>query len=108
MTQKKRTVVKRIPQRTCIACRKVEGKKGLIRIIRGTNGVEVDPTGKKAGRGAYLCANNRCWQIALRTNRIEQALRTKITIDERNQLQEYASHLPEADDEEAVLSAANR
>ena len=46
---------KHVPQRTCIACRKVAGKRGLVRLVRTAEGnVEVDPSGKQAGRGAYL------------------------------------------------------
>ncbi|HUW09157.1 MAG TPA: YlxR family protein, partial [Anaerolineae bacterium] len=49
---------KRIPQRTCVACRQVQGKRALVRIVRLAGGdVQVDPTGKLAGRGAYLCSN---------------------------------------------------
>ena len=68
---------KHVPQRTCVACRQVEGKRALIRIVRTTAGVVVDPTGKLAGRGAYLQPVQRCWAIILRGKRIDKALRTK-------------------------------
>lgn len=70
---------RRIPQRTCIACRQPSGKRNLIRLVRGADGVEVDLTGKQAGRGAYLCNSLSCWTKAVETNRIGSALRTKLT-----------------------------
>src|SRR4051812_30922970 len=89
---------KHVPQRTCIACRKVGGKRGLVRLVRTAEvNVEVDPSGKKAGRGAYLHPVRSCWEVGLKGNRIEQALRLKLTPANRQALQEYALSLPEAD-----------
>ena len=89
---------KHVPQRTCIACRKVGGKRGLVRLVRTAEGiVEVDPSGKRAGRGAYLHPVQSCWEVGLKGSRIEQALRTKLTPENRAALQEYAQSLPEAD-----------
>ena len=57
---------KHIPQRTCIACRTVRGKRELVRIVHTeANRVEADATGKKAGRGAYLCRQRECWDQVL-------------------------------------------
>jgi predicted RNA-binding protein YlxR (DUF448 family) len=88
-----------VPQRTCVACRAVEGKRALIRIVRTAEGVVVDPTGKQAGRGAYLHPVQRCWAIILRGNRIDQALRTKLSPADRQALVDYMQTLPETDDE---------
>src|SRR5436190_17132085 len=56
-----------IPQRTCIVTRQTGDKRGLIRIVRTPEGhVEVDPTGKKNGRGAYLTADRAIWERALK------------------------------------------
>jgi len=88
-----------VPQRTCIAYRQVEGKRALIRIVRTAAGVVVDPTGKQAGRGAYLHPDQRCWALILRGNRIDQALRTKLSPAERQALVEFMQTLPETDDE---------
>jgi predicted RNA-binding protein YlxR (DUF448 family) len=49
---------KHVPQRTCIACRRVAGKRSFVRVVRTAQGVEIDPTGKRAGRGAYLHPNH--------------------------------------------------
>jgi predicted RNA-binding protein YlxR (DUF448 family) len=62
-----------------------------VRVVRTPTGVEVDPSGKKAGRGAYLCSQLSCWQEALKRNRLEAALKTKLTADDRLRLTEYAA-----------------
>jgi predicted RNA-binding protein YlxR (DUF448 family) len=87
---------KHLPQRTCIACRQVNEKKSLIRLVRTENGTaEVDISGKKAGRGAYLCPKKVCWEMALRRNRLEYALRTKLSDDSRQILIAYSNNLSE-------------
>jgi predicted RNA-binding protein YlxR (DUF448 family) len=53
---------KHVPQRTCIVCREVRGKRELIRIVRAPEQrLVVDETGKAPGRGAYLCKQPSCW-----------------------------------------------
>ena len=84
------------PQRTCIACRLVKEKKALIRIVRTENGdAEIDAFRKKSGRGAYLCSNKVCWELALKKNRLEYALRTKLNEGNRQTLVEYSHNLLE-------------
>ncbi len=85
---------KHIPQRTCIACRKVANKGDFVRLVRIEGDVEVDPSGKQAGRGAYLHANQKCWQQALESRWIEQALRVKISANNRQHIIEYMKTLP--------------
>ena len=85
---------KHVPQRTCIACRQVGGKRGLVRLVRTEQGVAVDPSGKQAGRGAYLHRERRCWEVALKGYRIEQALRTKLSPESRRALVEFMETLP--------------
>lgn len=98
---------KHVPQRTCIACRKVGGKRGLVRLVRTSEGtVTIDLTGKKAGRGAYLHPVRSCWESGLKGSRIEQALRTKLTQADRQALQEYAQSLPEAEPDEDDAAGA--
>jgi len=87
---------KHIPKRTCVACRQTRNKKNLIRLVRTENGtVEVDTSAKKPGRGAYLCPKKDCWEVALRRNHLEYALRTKLSDDNRQVLIEYSSNLPQ-------------
>lgn len=85
---------KRTPQRTCVACRETREKKELIRLVRTSNGsVEIDTTARKPGRGAYLCPKKECWELALKKNRLEYALRTKLRGDNRDVLIKYDDSL---------------
>ncbi len=89
--------VKHVPHRTCVACGKVKPKRALIRLVRTSDGsVEVDVGGKKAGRGAYLCQEQECWQIGLKGRRLERTLRTSLTHDNREQLIRYGKDLKES------------
>lgn len=66
---------RRLPQRMCVACRQSGAKRELIRIVRdGLGRVSVDPTGRRNGRGAYLCHDRHCWELALRRHALERAL----------------------------------
>ena len=88
------TSVRHIPQRTCAACGEVRPKGELVRLVRVSGGgVEVDPGGKRAGRGAYLCPAPDCWQIGLKKGRLEYTLRTTLTQDNREQLIRYGKEL---------------
>ena len=90
-------VSKHIPQRTCVACRKVKPKRELIRLVRISEGnVEVDLSGKRAGRGTYLCAARECWEVGLKGGRLEHALRTTLAVDNRQQLIRYGKGLKES------------
>jgi predicted RNA-binding protein YlxR (DUF448 family) len=93
--------VRHLPQRTCIACRSTGEKRGLIRIVRlaataEQGSVEVDLTGKKPGRGAYICPRPSCWESALKKGRLESALRTTLTPDDKMRLAEFATTLENA------------
>ena len=77
--------IKKVPQRTCIACRTVGGKRGLMRLVRCQDGrVVVDETGRLPGRGAYLCRKLECWQEG--TSRLEYSLKTKISPADKENL----------------------
>ena len=89
---------KYIPQRTCAACRQTTEKRNLIRLVRTPDGtVAVDISAKKPGRGAYLCPKKDCWEMALKKNRLEHALRTKLGSNNRQVLIEYSNNLPGSD-----------
>lgn len=88
---------KHVPQRTCIACRTTGGKRTLIRIVRTESGVVVDPSGKKSGRGAYLCASRSCWEAALQGKQIERALRVQLSSAQRTELEELMQTLAGVD-----------
>ena len=70
---------KKIPLRKCVACQEMIPKKELIRVVRNPEGlVSVDPTGKSAGRGAYLCRKNECFILAKKKRSLDRSLETKI------------------------------
>jgi uncharacterized protein len=63
------------PVRTCVACRQEAGKRELVRLVRRPDGaVELDPTGKSPGRGAYLHASADCLEVARKRRLVERAL----------------------------------
>lgn len=69
-----------VPQRTCGACRRVGAKGSFIRVVLTPQGsVEIDETGKKPGRGAYLCREKACWEKGLSERILGHALRIKPT-----------------------------
>ena len=70
---------KKMPQRRCVGCGETKDKKELIRVVRTPDGqVCLDFTGKKSGRGAYICQNPACLKKARKSRRIEQNLDTHI------------------------------
>ncbi len=83
---------KHVPERSCIACGQKREKRDLVRVVRGADDrVDVDLTGKKAGRGAYLCRDEACWTKALqRRGQLEHALRGAVSPEDRVKLQEFA------------------
>ena len=86
--------IKHIPQRTCVACRKVKAKRELIRLVHTPNGnVEIDISGRKSGRGAYLCRLRECWELGFKGDRLGHTLRSHISADDRKQLIEQAKEL---------------
>jgi uncharacterized protein len=103
MVKKKAGRIKHIPQRTCVGCRDVLPKRRLIRIVKGTEGVDVDLTGKAHGRGAYLHNQRSCWERSLK-GALEHALRTKLTDQEQKRLLNFFDlHLA---DEQVVQQGA--
>lgn len=87
---------KHIPQRTCVACRKVRPKRELVRIVRTPDGaVMVDETGKRSGRGAYLCPKRSCWETALERHQLDRALKVELTDATETELRAYAAGFPQ-------------
>ena len=77
-----------------MACRTTGTKRGLVRLVKSADGaVQVDETGKKPGRGAYLCKRAECWQNALNGKVLQYALKTAISIEDKAALQTYAATL---------------
>ena len=87
---------KHIPLRTCVACRVSRPKRELVRVVRTPEGVVmVDDTGRRSGRGAYLCRQRDCWETALARRQLEHALKVALTAETQAQLREYATGLPQ-------------
>ena len=78
---------RKTPERTCIGCSKAADKRELVRIVRTTDGhVEIDPTGKANGRGAYVCARLECFDAAAARKRFDPALRVRLRTDDIDRL----------------------
>ena len=82
------------PQRTCIACKSVKDKKDLIRIVRTKEGEpELDVTGRKNGRGAYICPNLSCFDKAEKRKAFFRAFKENIPEDTLKELREEVERL---------------
>lgn len=80
-------VQKKIPQRMCVGCQQMKNKKELMRIVRTPEGaIVLDSTGKKAGRGAYVCRDEQCFNKAFKEKRLEKALKHAVDTDVYDQL----------------------
>ncbi len=99
-----------IPQRTCVACRQTAAKRQLVRVVRAPDGsVSIDPSGKKSGRGAYLCDSPECWQAALKRGILSRALKVEtIPEDDLQTLHAYAQRLSGTPERVASLPPQDR
>jgi hypothetical protein len=88
---------KHVPQRTCIVCKQVAPKRSLIRLVMAANGfIEIDRTGKKAGRGAYMCTSKDCWEKGIKEKKkLEHAFRSELSAESLKGLREYMKGLNE-------------
>jgi predicted RNA-binding protein YlxR (DUF448 family) len=84
---------KRVPQRTCVGCRIVQPKRTLIRIVSSLQGVRIDPTGRAAGRGAYLHNSRSCWKKGI-NGKLAQALKVEISKEDLVLLSAFLETLP--------------
>ena len=102
MSKKQKRKQKHIPQRTCVGCRTIQPKRSLIRLVRTADGIQVDPSGKLPGRGAYLHELRSCWEKGLKGSLI-QALKTEITENNQDTLITFMNSLPEETSDEDNL-----
>lgn len=87
-------VIRLVTQRTCVACRRVRNKRELVRLVRTASGdIEIDRTGKKEGRGAYICPDRVCWEKALKGKQLSVTLRSNITQENRERLMKNGGDL---------------
>jgi len=98
---------KHVPVRMCISCRRTDAKRDFFRLVRDATGhVTVDATGKRAGRGAYLCRATTCWDQALKRRGLERALRIESLFPEdRAALEQIAQELAQTDSRVPAQSA---
>jgi predicted RNA-binding protein YlxR (DUF448 family) len=79
---------RKLPLRKCVACHQMISKKMLIRIVRSPEGdVSFDPSGKKAGRGAYMCKQLECFKQVRKNRALERSLNTSLSSELYEQLQ---------------------
>ena len=97
----KRGPVKRVkptPQRTCVGCRTVNAKRTLVRLVRASDGrVQIDLTGKAAGRGAYLHNRQACWVAALHSGALDRALKVTMVEADRAALRAHSEQYSDDD-----------
>ncbi len=71
--------MKKIPQRSCVVCRTKKDKNDLIRIVKNqTNEIIIDESGKKPGKGAYICDSIECLEKAIKTKALKRALEVEV------------------------------
>jgi predicted RNA-binding protein YlxR (DUF448 family) len=86
----KQKKIKHVPQRTCIACRKIRDKQAMIRIVNTPDGrIEADLYSKMSGRGAYLCKDISCWEEGLNGRQLEHAFKTGINQENKTELLDW-------------------
>lgn len=70
---------RKVPMRQCIGCGEMKNKREMMRILRDTEGeIVLDTTGRKNGRGAYLCRSSECYEKAVRSRGLERSLKMEI------------------------------
>ncbi len=73
-------IVKKQPQRTCIVCKNENSKRELVRIVKTKEGdISVDLTGKKSGRGAYVCKNKACYERLRKEKILHRAFKLNVS-----------------------------
>ena len=76
---KEERMAKKIPLRQCVGCSKMKGKKEMMRVLKtAEDGIILDMTGKKNGRGAYLCMERECLKKARKNKGLERSLKMSI------------------------------
>ncbi len=79
-----------VPERKCVACGQRFPKRALHRVVRTPDGlVSVDPSGKLAGRGAYLCGSSNCWERGVSKAALDRSLGVSLSDENRNDIMFY-------------------
>ena len=87
-------VTKKVPMRQCTGCREMKSKRDLIRVIKtAENEICIDATGRKNGRGAYICTSMDCLKQAMKSSGLERSLKMSLPVTDYQQLEEEMSHI---------------
>ena len=87
-------ITKKVPMRQCTGCRQMKSKRDMIRVIKtAENEICIDTTGRKNGRGAYICPTMDCLKQAMKSRGLERSLKTSIPDTVYQQLEEEMSHI---------------
>lgn len=90
---------RKIPMRICIGCQEKMPKKELVRVVRSPEGtVELDLTGKKSGRGAYICPREDCFKKAVKGKRLEKNLQQPVSDELIAEISEALQKVPANND----------
>lgn len=80
---------KKIPERMCTGCGEMKPKTELVRVVRSPEGeISYDPTGRKNGRGSYICKNRACFDKAVKKKAFERAFGVKLSEEVINSIRE--------------------
>ncbi len=91
--------VKKQPERMCVSCREMRPKKDLMRLVLSPTGeISLDPTGKKPGRGAYVCRNRTCLAQAIKRHQFDRNLKARVDDSVIEKLIEAMEEMPEEPD----------
>ena len=74
-------MAKKIPLRQCVGCGEMKGKKDMMRVLKTDDGICLDATGKKNGRGAYVCKNGDCLKLARKNKGLERSFKMSIPVE---------------------------
>ena len=86
---------KKIPMRMCVGCREMKPKKELLRVVRSPEGeISFDLTGRKPGRGAYVCHSSECLLRAIKQKQLERTFSAPISDEVRDALTEQIADIP--------------
>lgn len=86
---------KKIPMRMCVGCREMKPKKELLRVVRSPEGeISFDLTGRKPGRGAYVCHSSECLLRAIKQKQLERTFSSPISDEVRDALSAQIVTIP--------------
>ena len=86
-------MAKKIPLRQCVGCGEMKGKKDMMRVLKTDDGICLDATGKKNGRGAYVCKNGDCLKLARKNKGLERSFKMSIPVEVYDTLEKEFENL---------------